>query len=216
MSARILLTSLLISMLSGLALAQHTNCEVRHDSLYYDSLLTEYGQNKSLNPEFLEPALLALKAYPELKGATITFIRKPIKTLMAARPTPDFIFRAKSKRHYYVIISTSVKNNSEDLLQRMSKCALTGILAHEYAHIIDYSSRSDLGMIWFGIRYFFDKKKIETGTDLEAINRGFGDELIEFDRYIYKSKFASKKYLLNKKKYYLSVNEIQQRIKGDL
>ena len=42
------------------------------------------------------------------------------------------------------------------------------------------------------------------------------DELIEFDRYIYKSKFASKKYLLNKKKYYLSVNEIERHIQGDL
>ena len=203
-------------LFSAATIAQHGGCEIEHSGKYYDSLNAEYGQNKAFSPDFLEPALLALKAYPELKGTSVTFIEKPIHTLMAARPTPGFIFRSKRNRHYYIIISTNAKNNSKEILDRISKCGLTGIIAHEYAHLIDYSHRSNLGMIWFGIKYLFDKKEIESNTDLEAINRGFGDELLEFDRYIYNSKFTSKRYLKNKRKNYLSVNEIQKYLGHNL
>lgn len=217
MQSKFSLLLLTLSMLlTNYCIAQHNDCELQHTTLYYDSLQTTYGQNKIFDSKYLKPALLALKAYPELKGTSITFVEKPIKTLMAARPRPGFIFHSKKNRHYIIIISTNPKNNSKDVFSRMSICALTGILSHEYAHIFDYSTKSDLGMLWFAMKYYFDKRTIERNTDLEAVKRGFGDELIAFDRFIYKSKLPSKKYLRNKRKNYLSVNEIEHKIDGNL
>ena len=181
-----------------------------------DSLYACYHLNKSFDSALFQSCLLAIQHYPELRATTITFRHKNIPTLMAARPTWWSIFRKKERRRYTIVISTNAGNSSEQLLSNMSVKGRTGIIGHEYAHISVYEKLSAPGLVWFGIRYILMKKRIERETDRIAIERGLGTEMLEYSKHIRKSKLASRKYLRNKRKYYLSINEIQQLVEKTL
>jgi hypothetical protein len=177
-----------------------------------DSLEKVFGTNKHFDSLLKVPALLAIQHYPELTGTHIEFRYRNIPTLMAARPTIDFLFRKKNKRKYILIISTNPKNHSRKFFHSMSLSAKTGILGHEYAHFLDYENKSNVGLLFFTLRYLLQRKKIERETDKVAIERGLGEEMLNYNLHIRKSKLLSKEYLRKKKKYYLSATEIEKMV----
>lgn len=165
--------------------------------------------------KFSDPLNKAAHEFPELRGLSIEVRRKHIGTMMAARPKPGFIFRKKEKRKYVIYITDKPGMNAEKLYSKMSYDAQLGVLGHELSHILDYNTKNNWQMLGFGIKYVFNKKAIEAETDHVAAQRGFGEELIEYTRYIHKSPHVNKKYLLKKKKFYLSDTELQENFFGN-
>lgn len=162
--------------------------------------------------KFNEALIEAAKEFPELEGTYIEIRRKRIGTMMAARPKPGFIFRKPDKRRYIIYITDKPGMNAEKIYSGMSYNAQLGVLGHELSHILDYKSKNNWQMLGFGIKYVFRKKAIEAETDCIAVERGFGEELIEYTRYIHHSPHVNRKYLLKKKKFYLSASELEKNL----
>ena len=181
-----------------------------------DSIYHVYGNKKVFDSAMLIPSLLAISYYPELKNARIQFRHKKIPTLMAARPAPGSLLRKREKRLYLIIISTNPDNHSHTLFQNMSVSSKTGIIGHEYAHLLEYEKKSNFGLILYGIQYFFARRKIERETDMTAISRGLGNEMLEYTLHLKTSRLISRKYHKRKKKYYLSAAEIRNLVENTL
>ncbi len=162
--------------------------------------------------KFKEALGQAAQKFPELDGLSIEVRRKHIGTMMAARPKPGFIFRKPECRKYVIFITDKPDMNAEKIYSQMSYSAQLGVLGHELSHILDYRNKTNLQMLMFATTYIFNKKSIEAKTDLTAVKRGFGDELIEYTRYIHHSPHVNRKYLLKKKKYYLSASELEKNL----
>lgn len=77
---------------------------------------------------------------------------------------------------------------------------------------MDYENKSNVGLLFFTLRYLLQRKKIERETDKVAIERGLGEEMLNYNLHIKKSKLLSKEYLRKKKKYYLSATEIEKMV----
>ncbi len=162
--------------------------------------------------KFKSPLEYASANFPELKGLKIEVRRKHIGTMMAARPKIDFLFRKQENRTYVVFITDSPEMNAGPIFAEMSECAQAGVLGHELSHIVTYNDMNNMQLILFGIKYMFNKRKIEAQTDLIAMKHGFGEQLIEYTRFIIKSPHTNRKYLRKKKKYYLSANEMEEKL----
>lgn len=154
----------------------------------------------------------AAQAFPELNGTSVEVRRKHIGTMMAARPKPGFIFKKPEKRKYVIFITDKPEMNAEKIYSGMSYEAQLGVLGHELSHILDYNKKNNWQMLGFGIKYVFRKKAIEAETDMTAVERGFGEELIEYTRYIHQSPHVNRKYLMKKKKFYLSASELEKNL----
>ncbi len=165
---------------------------------------------------YMEEGLEAAKAYEELKDVKISFRRKRINSMMAAQPKANFIFRRRSKRSYVIIISNKKALNADAHIEAMGYTARVGIIGHELSHILSYKDMTNWQLILFGLKYFFNKKKIEAETDLMAIRKGFGQHIQEFNNYLFRSAHINKNYLKNKRKYYLSSLEIEQKMQKEL
>lgn len=175
---------------------------------------TVFPDLKFLNnsSQFEKPVKLASSAFEELKGVKISIKRKNINSMMAARPRANFLFKKRESREYEIIISNHQKMNAKALYENMSTDAQVGVIGHELSHIVSYLKMSNMQMIWFGIKYAFKKKEIEGETDMMAIEKGFGEQIIEFNSYLHHSPRTNKKYLQKKNKYYLSSVEIEQKM----
>lgn len=135
------------------------------------------------SPEiFLNAFKKALSYFPELHDAYIliheTHLFGVQHTLRAYPPLTVLHWR-KSKWVYPIVI-----NRNKDI--NMSFYDLTfdqqvGALAHELSHIVSYVSFSRCDILHFSIKYAFSKefvRRIEKETDLRAIERGVGLDLL--------------------------------------
>ncbi|NJK86638.1 MAG: hypothetical protein HC906_12380, partial [Bacteroidales bacterium] len=103
-----------------------------------DTLCSIYTINKMIDSVTFRPVLKAIQKYPDLADCHIEFRYKKLNTLMAARPTMDFLFCRKENRKYVIFVSTNSSNNCRKVFSRMSEQSMTGIIGHELAHIVDY------------------------------------------------------------------------------
>jgi hypothetical protein len=171
-----------------------------------DSLL----QGKTIPGNYRLAAAIALSYYPELSHLDIEFREKSIRTSMAALPRPGFIFRSKSNRSYRIVINNNPARLDGALLHQIPFNAQVGVLAHELAHIVDYSERGIFKMGVFGFRYLFRKgrRDIERYTDLIVIQKGLGWQLHDFREYIMHGSGAPGDYLRYKESIYLMPGQI--------
>ena len=118
---------------------------------------------------------------------------------------------AEAKRYLfgnYVIVLDSNKLVDVDGVE------LEGMLAHELAHLESYSEMSFPGFLLFAIKYglYSDfQRETERETDMNAIDKGFGKELLAFREY--RLNTASEKEIEILKKNYLSIEEIKALIR---
>lgn len=104
-----------------------------------------------------------------------------------------------------------------EFLQDTNDEELKGLLAHELAHIEDYSSMTFPEFLLFGAIYilFEDfQRDVERETDKTAIGKGFGKELLAFREYSLKSEDSA--YVERVKKNYLSPEEIIEYSEGGI
>lgn len=180
-----------------------------------DNLKQNFGTNKNYPKEMELACLTALSFYPELKNTKINFIRRDIGYMMNAQPSFRFInlFKNRKKKTYNIKMSTNQDMTVNAVVDSLNFNSLVGILAHELAHIIQYT---EMSLSKFAFTYMNSKghKQIESGADNIVINRGLGYALYE-QRYfsIYLSGRAEEK---NVKviKYYLQPEEILERTKN--
>lgn len=171
----------------------------------------EFGYNQRTE-KFCEHLEYTGKFFPELEGVKIEVRRKKITTMMAARPKRNFLLHSQQNRKYVLLITDKYDMNADSIYNILSYCAINGVLGHELSHIVDYSHKSNTELLFFGIKYVLNRKKIESYTDMLAIEHGFGPGLVEYTHFIHHSPLVNKRYLSRKNKYYLSVTELESKL----
>lgn len=220
---RVLLLAILTTIIIGFpvkldAQQLHIECDTTHfhfedyvDSMNYYEI--QMGAKKTLNTsdDRLKLAFyVALNRYPELHNTKITLKHKSINSTMQAQPSPEFLFKRKSKRAYRIFV-----NNNPDLTginyEELSFNGLVGWIGHEFAHLIDYSAMNNRALLGFIGGYVFDKRtmrRTERNADRETIKRGLGIQLLDGVAFFEKNNKVSKSYRKRKQKNYLSEAEI--------
>lgn len=173
----------------------------------------------SIPDSIRKEAGIALSHYPELEGISIEFkFKKRIKkSTMQAQPVFGSLFRNKRNRRYVVLISEKIiianaRFNTQDIPPNV----MIGWLGHELGHIMDYRERSGLGLIGFGLKYYFSKKFIkraERTADTYAVKHGMEDYILETKDFILNQAGISEKYKHRIKSLYLSPEEIMQLVR---
>lgn len=178
-----------------------------------DSIEREYTKI-DLIPEFREVILTAVSYFPDMKDVFIRFQYSPEQTTMACRP--EYKGLLGGKRSYNIFI-----NNKADfdgiLLHDVPQEAQVGVIGHEIAHVVEYESRSTMGILQLATMYLTDdgKKAFEQATDLRTIERGLGWQLKEWAQYsMYDSPRATEEYKLFKRAIYMSPQEIEEAIRS--
>ena len=145
---------------------------------------TTYSSHKVIvaNDTLAAAFYMAMTYFPELHEQKIYLQYGKIRTSMAALPRIWSIFRKRDYREYKVIINGNMQKDPAILVHTASFNAMVGVMGHELAHILDYSTMSGLQIMWMGIRYLNKnyRKKIEWQTDTAAIAREFGWQLFDW------------------------------------
>lgn len=161
----------------------------------------------------------ALEYYPELRETHIEFRfkRNIKKSTMQARPTFGSFFRSRKNRRYVVLISETFKiSDKKFLTKHIPSDILIGWIGHELGHVMDYSNRSKLNLIWFGIKYLLSDTHIveaERAADTYAIRHNMEEYILKTKDFILNNAEVHDAYKLRIKKYYLSPEEIMDMIK---
>ena len=177
----------------------------------FDSI---YGTNKKILPEFLEQTLIALSFYPELKDAHITFRYKLIGTSMACRPKLNFIFKRRANRQYVILINPDKQCLNDAILKQIPFNAQIGVIGHELGHVVDYSNKNALQIMFTGIGYIFKNYRIrlEAEIDCITIEHCLGWQLYDFCDYILNRSNAPEGYKAYKRQIYYVPQEIKEII----
>jgi len=175
----------------------------------------EFSANKFVPKGFEYAFYSAISKYPEFKTLSISIKSKKIKTTMACRPNADFIFRLKNKRHYTILVNNDSLNKNKILFNQLDSIASIGILGHELAHIVDYSQKKIIHIIWMAIAYNFTKYKytLEHKIDSLTITRGLGYPLYQFSDFVLNKSIATEKYKAFKRKIYMQPEEISNQMR---
>lgn len=218
----LLFLSILLLMLSGCGISRHATLpqipmqpvvrEFQQPARsQVDSLMRIYGNNKIFADEFIEPALIALSYYPELKDVHIEFKYTREATTMAARPDPFSLF---SERKYRILINNQ-KNFEGILLEDVPFNAQIGIIGHELAHIVDYHNHNLWGIVGITFRYLDNNRRalFEKEIDKATIERGLGWQLYDWAAHsILSSNSSSDNYRRFKQETYMHPERIKQVI----
>ena len=160
----------------------------------------------------------ALEYYPELKDTPIKFkFKKNIKkSTMQAQPTLGSFFRSRKNRRYVILISETFKISDKTFLTRhIPSDILIGWIGHELGHIMDYSNRSKLNLIWFGLKYVLSSNHIveaERAADTYAVEHNMEEYILKTKDFILNNADIHEAYKLRIKKFYLSPEEIMDII----
>lgn len=175
-------------------------------------LMQDFSVNKSLDTAFELPSLIALSYYPELENHFIRFQQKNIKTTMQCAPRMDFLFRRKANRVYRISIDNKVQNKKGLLLKDVPFNAQIGVIGHELAHVVDYNSKTKMGIVFFGIGYLFHKnrRQAENRVDEITIAHGLGYQVKDFSDFVLTNNELNERYLKYKRKFYYSPNQLLQ------
>lgn len=160
----------------------------------------------------------ALDFYPELKNTPIEFRFKPKikKSTMQARPKFGSFFRSRKNREYVILISESFKiADKEFLTVHIPSDILIGWIGHELGHVMDYTNRNKLNLIWFGLKYLLSDNHIveaERAADTYAVQHNMEEYILKTKDFILNNADIHEAYKLRIKKYYLSPEEIMDVI----
>lgn len=160
----------------------------------------------------------ALEFYPELNQTPIEFRFKPHikKSTMQARPKFSSFFKSRQNRDYVILISESFKiADKEFRTTHIPSDILIGWIGHELGHIMDYTNRNKLNLIWFGIKYLLSDNHIveaERAADTYAVQHNMEKYILKTKDFILNNADIHAAYKLRIKKYYLSPEEIMDII----
>lgn len=174
--------------------------------------------NKIIPENIKSEALEAMAFYPELYDTAIEFKFKDKikKSTMQAQPRFTSFFRKKDKREYIILISRSIQIEGEIFTMKdIPSDVKVGWIGHELGHLMDYSERSNIGMLIFGIKYLFSSahiKEVERAADTYAITHGMGDYILKTKNFILDNANLSEKYKARIRRLYISPEEVMELI----
>lgn len=181
--------------------------------------LARFRTNKTI-PSIIEHSVLtALSFYPELIETSIQFVfKQSIKSsVMQAQPVFSTILASRNARSYRINISSMFKlTHTAVPIHQLPDAIMIGWIGHELGHIMDYESRSNLGMVGFGLGYVFSAdyiKKVERIADGYAVAHGLGTYLIETKRFILDHAELPQHYKDKIARLYVSPEEITEQVK---
>lgn len=182
-------------------------------------LMTNQLYPKAVIPESIKNEIeTALSFYPDLKDTAINFeFKKNIKkSTMQAQPTASSFLKRKGQRSYNIFISETVKISGEVLYTvDMPQEVLIGWIGHELGHVMDYKNRSNLNLMWFGVKYLLSDNHIATAeraADTYAVQSGMEQYILKTKDFILSQANLEQSYIARIKKYYLSPEEIMEII----
>jgi len=181
--------------------------------------LIQINAQQTVPETIREEAEIALSHYPELKDTPIVFkiIKNIKKSTMRAQPKVNTLFKSKKKRAYVILISEKIKISEKVFYTKdVPKDIMIGWLGHELGHVIDYSKRSSLNLVWFGLKYYFSGsyiKEAERAADTYAVTHGMHDYILQTKRFILENADIDEKYKERIRRYYLSPDEIMEIVK---
>lgn len=170
---------------------------------------------KNTPPVFEKALPVVQDHYPELTSVNIIFSEKNLSlvkrfsTMLRCHP-----ISLGKPRNYGIIVNTNPQR-VEVKLSEIPLPARIGLLAHEFAHIVDYEGKNLLDLIVMFVRYRWmksERRKIEHAIDEMAIHHGLGTELKAWAQYSMHDSSASEHYKTLKKDIYLSPEMIQLKI----
>ncbi|KQC34173.1 hypothetical protein AAU57_13140 [Nonlabens sp. YIK11] len=174
---------------------------------------------KLIVPENIrKEAEMAMSFYPELADTEVEFKYNNMvrKNFMQAQPKWKSLFSSRKNRAYIILISKKFKvENNYFTIDEIPDDVLTGWLGHELGHVMDYRSRSTIGMIFFGLKYLYSKahiKEVERAADDYAVKHGMGDYILKTKNFILNHTSLSDSYKNHMRQFYLSPEEITDLI----
>lgn len=173
-----------------------------------DSLNKIYGKRKVFIPGLELASLIALSFYPELKDSRITF--KLAKKESTAKTTFTFGSFFNTADKHFIIYINKQKGITGFMFNDLPFNGQIGAIGHELAHVADFNAKGFFGIVWWGISYLSEKKRIsiEKATDRSEIKHGLGSQLYEFGSFINNSEFITDSYRSFRKKYYLNTEDV--------
>ncbi|GGG52751.1 hypothetical protein GCM10010976_24800 [Bizionia arctica] len=159
-------------------------------------------------------AKTALAFYPELKNVAIDirFKKNIKKSTMQAQPKFSSLLKSKKHREYVILISEKFKISDKEFSTKdIPSDILIGWIGHELGHIMDYQHRSNLNLIWFGVKYLLSDNHIieaERAADTYAVSSGMESYILKTKDFILNNSDITPSYKLRIEKYYLSPEEI--------
>jgi predicted metallo-beta-lactamase superfamily hydrolase len=169
----------------------------------------------NIDSSFVEKCFLqAHQGFKDLYANKIILSQKPLgKTNMQAQPVRNLHFWSKKKRAYRITMSNHIKFEQYFKPEELSEEVLVGWFAHELGHVMDYLDRSGWDLIKFAMGYlFFENHRVgtERRADVFAINAGFSDHLVATKQFILEHADLPGFYKQRIKKYYLSIEEVEE------
>ena len=183
-----------------------------------DSLKAKLARKKTIITEYELVTFLTLSYYPELIDTRITFKKARIKTTLNARPSIySLLFHSKENRNYIIRINNQLKDSVINF-NTVPFNAKSGLLGHEFAHILDYKDKNIFQIINRLLAYSTKTKKatFEKEIDEITIKKGLGWQLHEWAKFVLLESNAKYKYKKFKKETYLTPNQISNLIKKEL
>jgi len=178
-----------------------------------------FRTNKKIPAVIEKSVLTALSFYPELKDVPIQFVFKQrIKSsVMQAQPVFRTLLKSREARSYRINISAMFKLTHTAIpIHQIPDSIMIGWIGHELGHIMDYESRSNTGLVGFGISYVLSPdyvKKVERIADTYAVNHGLGRYIIETKRFILDHAELPQSYKDKIARLYVSPEEIVEQVK---
>ncbi len=174
--------------------------------------------NKIIPKNIEQEALEALSFYPELAETAIEFKFKDNikKSTMQAQPRFASFFKRKENREYVILISRNIQIEGERFtMDDIPSDVKIGWIGHELGHVVDYSHRTNMGMLIFGLKYLFSSahiKEVERAADTFAIAHGMGDYILKTKNFILDNADLSEKYKERIRRLYISPEEVMELI----
>jgi hypothetical protein len=181
--------------------------------------LAQFGVNKSIPSAIEKNVLTALSFYPELKHIPISFVFKQAirSSVMQAQPVFSSLLKSRKDRAYRINISALFKLTHTAIpIQDLPDAIMIGWIGHELGHIMDYETRSNLGLVGFGISYVLSPayvKEVEHLADRQAVQHGLGKYLVETKRFILDHAELPQAYKDKIARLYVSPEEIVEQVK---
>lgn len=181
--------------------------------------LASFGQHKHIPAVIEKNVLTALSFYPELTNTVIRFVfKRTIKSsVMQAQPVFSTLLNRRKNRAYQINISAMFKLTHTAIpIHQLPDAIMIGWIGHELGHIMDYESRSNVGMVGFGLSYVLSPdyvKKVEQIADQYAVNHGLGKYLIETKRFILNHAELPQAYKDKIARLYVSPEEIVEQVR---
>ncbi len=180
--------------------------------------LSEFRTNKKIPAVIEQNVLKALSFYPELKETAINFVfKKNIKkSVMQAQPVFTSLIKGREDRIYQINISSLFKLTQAAIpIHQLPDSIMIGWIGHELGHVMDFESRSNLGVIMFGLKYVFSDRYVkvaEKTADTYAVDHGLGKYIIETKRFILDHTELPQAYKDKISKLYLSPDDIVEQV----